>query len=119
MAESPGGSRTRRARCPRAARVLVLLLALFVPGAHAQASVPPSAPIAADAGSGGTAAEYDLLDTAPRVPARATRRPCAPRRPAPPPGVRHRPAAVVPPSAPSWPFPPARPPVPRCVVLRC
>ncbi|MCF1600441.1 hypothetical protein, partial [Streptomyces muensis] len=55
-------------------RVLVLLLALLVPGAHAQAhaAAPPTATGAM--GSSGELAEHDVLDTVLRPPARPDRR---------------------------------------------
>jgi hypothetical protein len=57
-------------------RVLVLLLALLVPGAQAQVH---AAPLVA-----GQSAEYDVLDTAAlRPPARTAHHPAAPARPAP------------------------------------
>ncbi|MER5749545.1 hypothetical protein [Streptomyces sp. NPDC002088] len=60
-------------------RALVLLLALLVPGAHAEIHAAPAV-----AASGGTV-EYDVvLDTALRPPARAAaHRPAVPPRPAP------------------------------------
>lgn len=109
------------------ARVLVLLLALLVPGTHAQAQalvLPPTA-VAGDPGAPagpGTAAEYDLLDTALRTPARATRRPAAPRHPAPlaPPLPRvPRPLTAHRPAPPAPPPPPPLPRSTRSVVLRC
>ncbi|MFK0117242.1 hypothetical protein [Streptomyces sp. NPDC090994] len=118
---------TLAARRSAWARVLVLLLALLVPGTHAQAQALPPAAVAGDLGGaggpgGGTAAEYDLLDTALRTPARTTRRPAAPRHPAPllpllprvprPLTARH-PAPAPPPPPP--PFPRST----RSVVLRC
>ncbi|MET8568098.1 hypothetical protein [Streptomyces sp. NPDC004783] len=79
---SAAADRARRAGRRRGwARALVLLLALLVPCAHAQAGIPatPSAVAAAESGPGGTPAEYDHLDSAQRAPARADRR-CAPPR---------------------------------------
>ncbi|PAZ16700.1 hypothetical protein CLM62_07145 [Streptomyces sp. SA15] len=96
-------------------RLLVLLLALLVPGAHAGAQVVP---VGAVAGEGGAAAfEYDAFDTVLRPAPRGTARPVVPLRPAPVP-------------EPEPPAPTARPlPVPprvphalhalRSVVLRC
>ncbi|WP_308297225.1 MULTISPECIES: hypothetical protein [unclassified Streptomyces] len=93
-------------------RVLVLLLALLVPGAHAQAHALPVA-----AGVVGEVAEYDVLDTAVRPPARADRRSTVRLRPGPvpqpAPGVPACPARSVPPRAPYVPY------ILRTVVLRC
>ncbi|GAA3910677.1 hypothetical protein GCM10023084_73490 [Streptomyces lacrimifluminis] len=90
-------------------RVLVLLLALLVPGtAHCGAaeSVVP----------GGTAAEYDVHDTALRPPARHGHRPVVPLRPVPrPPSVRHPVAKATHP----LPVPPRPTLALRSVVLRC
>ncbi|WP_327718012.1 hypothetical protein OG381_23340 [Streptomyces sp. NBC_00490] len=93
-------------------RAFVLLLALLVPGGHAGAPAATAvAPIA------GELAEYDVLDTALRPPARAAHRPVVPLRPAP----RPAPAPAVPAGRP-LPAPP-RPPYAlhtlRSVVLRC
>ncbi|MFE5186565.1 hypothetical protein [Streptomyces sp. NPDC056628] len=96
-------------------RVVVLLLALLVPGAHAQAHALPVAVTA-----GAEAVEHDVLDAAVRPAARSGRRagtrlavrPCAgPRRqlaPAPVTRRADRPAAA-----------PSVPPLLRTVVLRC
>ncbi|MGW0812709.1 hypothetical protein ACWD00_05505 [Streptomyces viridiviolaceus] len=107
-------------------RALVLLLALLVPGIHTQAAQAAPAPVvAAESGGagggngagGGTVAEYDHLDTAPRLPVRDGRRAVVPRR-----------APVLTPAAPahaalsSVPLPSGSPPsprAPRSVVLRC
>ncbi len=101
-----------RARRHAWLRAFVLLLALSVPGAHAQA-VP--APLTA-AESGSAVFEYDVLDTVLRPVTRGTGRPVAPLRPAAP-----FPAAV--PTAPAArTLPPSTPrslPAPRSVVLRC
>ncbi|PNG16301.1 hypothetical protein C1J00_42680, partial [Streptomyces cahuitamycinicus] len=51
-------------------RVLVLLLALLLPGAHAEALTGGTA----TAPGQSITVEYDLFDTAPRPPARAARR---------------------------------------------
>lgn len=96
-------------------RVLVLLLAVLVPGAHAQAHALPAV-----AAISGEAAEQDVLDTVLRPPARADRRGNTVRlgRPAPPP----KPAAGAPARRLSHPAPPGRPYPPRflrTVVLRC
>ncbi|MBT2416092.1 hypothetical protein J7I94_37175 [Streptomyces sp. ISL-12] len=131
---------THPARRSAWARVLVLLLALLVPGTHAQAQALPATAVAGDLGGaggsgspgspggsggsgspgGGTAAEYDLLDTALRSPARTTRRPAAPRHPAPllpplPRAPRPLTARHPAPAPPPPPFPRST----RSVVLRC
>ncbi|AWW42555.1 hypothetical protein DN051_20465 [Streptomyces cadmiisoli] len=90
--------------------MIVLLLVLLVPGAHAAAVAVP-VPVA------GEVAEVDLLDTALRPPHRAGKQPAVPRRPvrpaAPPPhGTPVRPCP-----APTW--PPYTPRALRSVVLRC
>jgi hypothetical protein len=93
-------------------RVLVLLLALLVPCAHAQAHAVPAV-----AGISGEAAEYDALDTVLRPPARTDRRTTVRLCPTPPP----KPAPGVPARL-SYPAPPRPPYVPhilRTVVLRC
>jgi hypothetical protein len=91
-------------------RAFVLLLALLVPGAHSGTHAAPSVAV-------GEIAEYDVLDTAVRPPARAAHRPVAPLRPAPrrtaPPGV---PTAA---PLPAPPQPPYTPRAVRTVVLRC
>ncbi|MFH9009203.1 hypothetical protein ACH4E5_38950 [Streptomyces afghaniensis] len=99
-APRPALRATRRSTWPR---VLVLLLALLVPGAHAEAHAGPTAVISAES----TAVECDVLDTALRPPARGARRTAVPLRPTPlpssgsaytaphpvrvPPGPRHDP----------------------------
>ncbi|MET9761172.1 hypothetical protein ABZ016_19240 [Streptomyces sp. NPDC006372] len=94
-------------------RVLVLLLALLVPGAHAEAHTGATAAVSGES----TAVECDILDTAPRPPARVDRRTAVPLRPAPlpPPGPAYtsRHAVPVPPGAAHT----LRPP--RSEVLRC
>jgi hypothetical protein len=102
---------TARALPPTSAwlRTLVLLLALLVPGIHAELHATPATAM--------EFVEYDALDAAVRPPADAAcRTVVAPRPalpPAPAPGTREgRPA----------PAPPRTPyvlPVPRTVVLRC
>lgn len=107
MSTAPRLPRRRRAWL----RVLVLLVALVLPGAHTGTHAAPVTPPA------GEAIEYDLLDTALRLPARAAQRPVVPLRPAP----RPEPAPGVPAGAP-LPAPP-RPSYAlvalRTVVLRC
>ncbi|MGW1953447.1 hypothetical protein ACWCPI_11890 [Streptomyces sp. NPDC001920] len=93
-------------------RVLVLLLALLVPGAHA---LTPAVPVVA--GALGEAAEHDTLDTALRPPARADRRRTAGLSPTPRPG--QPPCAPARRTPPAPPGPPYVPPRPRTVVLRC
>ncbi|MFI8888761.1 hypothetical protein [Streptomyces paradoxus] len=92
-------------------RVLVLLLALLVPGAHAEALTGPTATVSGES----TTVECDLSDTALRAPARGVRRTAAPPAPAPlpePAYTARRPVPV-----------PANPPYdprPLCSeVLRC
>ncbi|MEW2808276.1 hypothetical protein AB0929_14385 [Streptomyces massasporeus] len=64
-------------------RVLVLLLALLVPGAHAEAHTGWTAGVSGES----TTVECDLLDTALRPPGRAARRTASvPLSPAPLPG---------------------------------
>lgn len=94
-------------------RAFVLLLALLVPGAHTGAhAATTSTPVLA-----AEIAEYDILDTALRPPARAAHRPVVPLCPAP------RPAPAFP--APAVRVLPAPPRAPyaahtlRSTVLRC
>lgn len=96
-------------------RVLVLLLALAVPGAHAQAHALPVV-----AGALGEVAEHDVLDTALRPAARGDRRSAVrPARSGTDP--QPKPARCV--RAGPTPAAPPRPPylthVLRTVVLRC
>ncbi|MDG9710182.1 hypothetical protein [Streptomyces sp. DH10] len=95
-------------------RVLVLLLALLVPGAHAEARTGPAATVSGES----TAVECDVLDTALRPPARGARRAVVPLRPTPLPGPEPAYAAPLP-----APVPPARryddPRPLRSEVLRC
>ncbi|MFB7497415.1 hypothetical protein ACFC09_22505 [Streptomyces sp. NPDC056161] len=90
-------------------RVLVLLLALLVPGAHAEAHATPIVV--------GDIVQHDGLDTALRPPSRAVHHPLAAAGPSP---LADPPTAA--PHAPPLPLPP-RPPHAlraRCsVVLRC
>ncbi|MFF7641541.1 hypothetical protein [Streptomyces canus] len=101
-------------RAPRSRdwlRVLVLLLALLVPGAQVQAHAMPSVPA-------GELVEYDALDTALRPPGRAVHRMAGPLRPAPrPEAVPGGPADRRPRTA--SPRPPYALPALRSVVLRC
>ncbi|MGF0174876.1 hypothetical protein ACQF36_31600 [Streptomyces sp. Marseille-Q5077] len=109
---STASTARRHSRSRAWLRVLVLLLALLVPGAHAQAHALP-----VTAGISGEVAEHDVLDTALRPAARADRRNAVRARPAPPP----RPAPGAAPAPRSCP-PPGQPYVPhilRTVVLRC
>ncbi|MEV5531622.1 hypothetical protein [Streptomyces prunicolor] len=92
-------------------RALVLLLALLVPGTHAEMRAMPVA------ASAETTIEYDVLDTAAalRPVSLTVHRPTAPLRPAPGPAARA-------PRARSFPAPPSPPytlRVLRTVVLRC
>ncbi|WP_432198539.1 hypothetical protein [Streptomyces sp. bgisy027] len=91
-------------------RVLVLLLALLVPGAHAQAHALP--PVAT-----AEIAEQDVLDTALRPVARAERRIFVWQRPGPPPEPATGTPAGTRRCAPSR--PPYVPHIVRTVVLRC
>ncbi|MFC9506632.1 hypothetical protein [Streptomyces sp. NPDC057002] len=102
---------TRRTSWPR---VLVLLLALLVPGAHAEAHTGSTA--AAVSGES-TAVECDILDTVLRPSARAARRTAVPLRPAPLPAPG--PAHTAPRPSPVPPGPPPAPRPPRSEVLRC
>ncbi|MEV2210534.1 hypothetical protein AB0H86_03300 [Streptomyces sp. NPDC050997] len=90
-------------------RVLVLLLAVLVPGTPAEVSAAPGVSV--------EIVEYDVLDTALRPPARDAHRPAVPPRRAPDLG----PAPAVPRGRPQ-PAPP-KPPYAlhalRTVVLRC
>ncbi|MEU1569654.1 hypothetical protein ABZ519_00455 [Streptomyces collinus] len=60
-------------------RVLVLLLALLVPGAHAEALTGPTAAVSGES----TTVECDFLDTVLRPPTRGVHRTAAPTAPAP------------------------------------
>ncbi|MEU7360986.1 MULTISPECIES: hypothetical protein [Streptomyces] len=92
-------------------RVLVLLLALWVPGAHVPAQALPDLAVAAET------AEHDVLDTPLRPPARAIHRADTPERPAPLPAPAPAvPAARPGPAAPRAPY---TAPLLRTVVLRC
>ncbi|BCM68214.1 MULTISPECIES: hypothetical protein [Streptomyces] len=92
-------------------RVLVLLLALWVPGAHVPAQAVPDPVVAAET------AEQDVLDTALRPAARAVHQTDAPERRAPlPDPAPARPAARPGPAAPRAPY---TTPLLRTVVLRC
>ncbi|MGV9942210.1 hypothetical protein [Streptomyces sp. NPDC003401] len=88
-------------------RVLVLLLAVLVPGAPTTARAP--APVAA-----AEIVEYDAQD-APRPTGAAARRAVEPRPDPAPATARGR----LLPAPPRPPHPPAAPDTPRTVVLRC
>ncbi|MEV5800169.1 hypothetical protein [Streptomyces collinus] len=107
MSGTPGLPRTRTWL-----RVLVLLLALWVPGAHVQATTAPVPTVPA-----GTA-EHDVLDSLLRPPARALHQPDAADRAAPPTGAPG-PARPAPEPRPAEPLPPSAVPLLRTVVLRC
>lgn len=92
-------------------RVLVLLLALLVPGTAAHCSAAESVV------SGGTAAEHDVHDTALRPPGRYGHRPVVPLRPAPRAPVTRHPVTTAAHPLPVRPRP--TPPARRSVVLRC
>ncbi|MDK1346334.1 hypothetical protein QNO09_24105 [Streptomyces sp. 378] len=94
-------------------RVLVLLLALLVPGAHAEAHAGPTAAVSGES----TTVECDVLDSALRPPVRGSRRTAVPPSPAPlrtpgPASPAHR-------SGPVPPSPPYDPRPLRSEVLRC
>ena len=97
-------------------RILVLLLALLVPGTHAQAHALPTV-----AEISGEAAEQDVLDTVLRPPARTDRRGPVRLRPAPLPKPAPGAPACHPPPHPhsAPPRPPYVPHILRTVVLRC
>lgn len=126
------------ARCrPRSRawpRVLVLLLALLVPGAHAQAhalpvvtgvvaggtAVPGASGAPGTSGSSGEIAEHDVLDTALRPSARADRRGTVRQaRPAPAPLPKPARGVRACPPRPAPQGPPYLSPLLRTVVLRC
>ncbi|MEU4034059.1 hypothetical protein [Streptomyces collinus] len=109
MSGTPGLPRTRTWL-----RVLVLLLALWVPGAHAQATAAPALAMPAPAGT----AEHDVLDSPLRPPARTLHQPDAADRTAPP-LVVPAPARPAPGPRPAVPLPPSAVPLLRTVVLRC
>ncbi|MDV6289229.1 hypothetical protein [Streptomyces rochei] len=92
-------------------RVLVLLLVLVVPCAHATARTALPAPTAGV--SGGAGGEYDHLDTVARTPVRGAHRAVGPQGAAAAPVTGPR-APVLVPAVASGP-PPSR----RSVVLRC
>ncbi|WP_320779732.1 hypothetical protein, partial [Streptomyces sp. CRN 30] len=80
MSPRPHAQRTvRRCAWPR---VLVLLLALFLPVAHTGAGTAPAFAVTAET------ADQDLLEPALRAPARRAHRPAPSPRPAPPPPPR-------------------------------
>ncbi|MER6030441.1 hypothetical protein [Streptomyces sp. NPDC001851] len=95
-------------------RVLVLLLALWVPGVHAQAQAAPALGVPAETFEhDGT----DVLDPLVRPPARVVHRADVPERPAPlADPAPARPAAPRCPAAPRVPYAPS---LLRTVVLRC
>ncbi|MGW3985804.1 hypothetical protein [Streptomyces sp. NPDC004830] len=105
----------RGPRRPVWPRVLVLLLALLLPGAHATA---PGGPVAVTVAGESTTAEADVLDTVLRPSARTTRRTEAAPRRAPLPAAS-RPAHPARPAAPGPAHPPHVPRPPRSWVLRC
>ncbi len=89
----------------------MLLLALWVPGAHVPAQAVPDLAVAAET------AEHDVLDTPLRPPARAVHRADAPERLAPlPTPAPARPAGRPGRAAPRAPY---TAPLLRTVVLRC
>lgn len=92
-------------------RLLVLLLVLLLPMAHAEAAAGPVAVVA------GEAVEADVLDTALRPPARGGHRPVAAQRPVRSATPRGPIAQAHPAHAPTGPPYPLR--TLRSVVLRC
>ncbi|MET7286871.1 hypothetical protein [Streptomyces sp. NPDC005573] len=105
---------TARRRPPRHRtwpRLLVLLLALLVPGAHAQAQAAPALTASAET------TEHDTLDTLLRPPARTLHQADAPERVASLPGPAPAGAAARP--HPAAPGPCSSLSLPRTVVLRC
>jgi hypothetical protein len=94
-------------------RVIVLLLALLVPGAHAEAHTRAATAVSGES----TAVECDVLDTVLRPSARAARRTAVPLRPAPLPAPG--PAYTAPQPMPVPPGPPHDPRPLRSEVLRC
>ncbi|MGW7523619.1 hypothetical protein [Streptomyces sp. NPDC054783] len=105
---------SRTASLPRSRtwlRVLALLLALWVPGAHVQAHAAPAL------GASAETFEHDVLDTLLRPPAPAVHRADLPERPAPLPDPAPARPAVRP--RPGTPREPYAPPLLRTVVLRC
>ncbi|MFE8943983.1 hypothetical protein [Streptomyces sp. NPDC007856] len=105
---------SRTASVPRSRtwlRALVLLLALWVPVAHAQAQAAHAL------GTSAETFEHDVLDTLLRPPAPAVHRAGVPERPAPlPDPAPARPAVRACPGTPRAPY---APPLLRTVVLRC
>ncbi|QCD60672.1 hypothetical protein CEB94_19825 [Streptomyces hawaiiensis] len=93
--------------------MLVLLLALLVPGAHAEAHTGPTATVSGES----TTVECDLLDTALRPPARGSRRTAVPPAPAPLQGPGPASTARHPVPVPA--SPPHDPRPLRSEVLRC
>ncbi|MEU6181960.1 hypothetical protein [Streptomyces coeruleorubidus] len=109
-APQPATRGTRRHTWPR---VLVLLLALLVPGAHAEAHTGPTATVSGES----TAVECDIPDTAQRPPARGARRAAVPMRPTPLPSTGPEYGAPQPAPVPAGPRHDPRPL--RSEVLRC
>lgn len=109
-APQPAPRGTRRKTWPR---VLALLLALLVPGAHAEAHTGPTATVSGES----TAVECDVLDTALRPPSRGARRTAVPLHPAPLPAAG--PAYTAPYPVPVPPGPRHDPRPRRSEVLRC
>ncbi|MFJ9816094.1 hypothetical protein ACIRU3_12615 [Streptomyces sp. NPDC101151] len=93
-------------------RVLVLLLALWVPGAHVQAQAAPALAASSET------AEHDVLDTLLRPPARSLHQADAAERTAPLPDPA-APARPAPRPCPAMPRPPYAVALLRTVVLRC
>ncbi|KUM95104.1 hypothetical protein AQI88_19620 [Streptomyces cellostaticus] len=92
----------------------MLLLALLVPGTHAQAQTAPAPTVSAETVE---TVEHDALDTLARPPAGAVHRADVPERPAPVPDPASAPSVVR--SCPAVPRPPYALPLLRTVILRC
>ncbi|MGV4986896.1 hypothetical protein ACVB8X_29015 [Streptomyces sp. NRAIS4] len=108
---------SRTASLPRSRirlRVLVLLLALWVPGAHLQAQAAPALGASAETFEHDV---LDVLDTLVRPSSRTIHRADVPERPAPLPDPAPAPPAARPCHAPPW--APYAPSLLRTVVLRC
>lgn len=125
---STASTARRRSRSRAWLRVLVLLLALLVPGAHTQAhaALPTAAGVSGSSVPSGELAEHDVLDTVLRPSARPDRRSTTrPGRPGPGPLPRAARDARPCPARPAPPRPsyashlPRLPHVLRTVVLRC
>ncbi|MET7377676.1 hypothetical protein ABZT08_02420 [Streptomyces sp. NPDC005526] len=113
MSTAPHARRAARRHVCR--RVLLLLLALLVPGVRAEADAVAVVTVAGAPGGG--AAEQDVLDAAPRPGVYGGDRAAVPSRPAAPEHAAPEHAAALPAAAPPSPSP--RLHALRCVVPRC